>query len=315
MIKLLSKITIMFILLAIGIGIIILIPLPNYDNFSTIIYKHRILANTKSPKIVLAGGSNLALGIDSAEIQKKLHIPVVNMGFHAGFGLGRILDDISPFLNSGDILLIAPEYGHFTSGWNGSVGAYQLIFDTRQYRLLSSPYYELPSGFLYFFSLRLMDIVDYTRASIILKFNNVSNPIDESHDFWNEYGDGVFHLGIENQPFDPNGDQGILNRTYLNYFFQLVDDFSKRGITVVLSYPSYEEQSFRNSSGLIHELDMLFRVKENLLVISTPESYCYPVNYFYNSGYHLNKEGRSVRTDQLIKDLQASGLFSTILDK
>ena len=114
---------------------------------------------------------------------------------------------------------------------------------------------------------------------------------------------------MENQPFVSSENLGIINRTYLKKFFQFVDDFTKRGITVILSYPSYEEQSFRNSAELIKEMDMLFRAKENLLVISTPESYCYPAEYFYDSYYHLNVEGRVVRTDQLIRDLQASGLL------
>jgi len=83
-----------------------------------------------------------------------------------------------------------------------------------------------------------------------------------------------------------------------------------RGITIVLSYPCYEEQSFRNSTGFIQELDTAFRAKENLLVISSPESYCFPTNCFFDTIYHLNREGRAMRTDQLIQDLKASGLFN-----
>ena len=103
--KFLVRIFIVFILsLFIVVGIIFMIPLPENSYDFAIIDKHRILAGTKSPKIVLAGGSNLAFGIDSAEIENKLNIPLVNMGLHAGIGLGRILNDISPFLNSNDIL-------------------------------------------------------------------------------------------------------------------------------------------------------------------------------------------------------------------
>ena len=100
------------------------------------------------------------------------------------------------------------------------------------------------------------------------------------------------------------------NQTYLSRFFLFIDDFSARGITVVLSYPCYEEQSFRNSAALIQKLDTAFRAKENLLVISVPPSYRFPADYFYDTYYHLNKEGRSVRTRRLIQDLQASGLFT-----
>jgi len=296
--KFFIKAFILFILSTVGIALIISLPLPENAYDLAIIDKHGILANTESPKIVLAGGSNLAFGIDSAEIQDRFSLPVVNMGVHASFGLGRILDDISRFLQTGDVLLIIPEYSHFTTDWNGNSVAYELIFDTRQYWLLWSFYYRPPSNFLTYISTKLTAIIPRSQ-----------NPLAYSRSGFNKYGDYVKHLGIENQPFDSSEALGIINKTYLNKFFQFVDDLIKRGINVVLSYPSYEEQSFRNSTALIHELDVLFRAKENLLVISNPEFYCYPAKYFYDTFYHLNREGRTVRTDQLIQDLQTSGIL------
>jgi len=300
--KIFFKFFIMFILLIMGIGIIILIPLPENSYDLAIIDKHRILAETKSPKLVLAGGSNLAFGIDSAGIQDALHIPVVNMGLHAGIGLGRILDDISPFLNSGDMLLIVPEYNYFIGSWNGSETAYELIFDVRQYRLLWSFYYGLPENFLKYLSTHL--------HGFIQKIINASNPLAYSRDGFNKYGDYIKHLKVENQTFFPYQDLGTINKTYLKHFFQFVDNFTGREITVALSYPSYEEQAFHNSAGIIQELDTAFKAKENLLVISTPASYCFPANSFYDGVYHLNREGRSVRTSQLIQDLKTSGLIN-----
>ena len=315
------KVFILLILLIVGIGLIMLIPLPENTYNLSIIDKHRILANTKNPKIVFAGGSNLAFGVDSTAIQDRLHIPVVNTAVHAGFGLGRILDDISPFLHTGDVLLIIPEYEYFTGVWNGTHDAYELIFDVGQYRLLWSSYYGLPSGFSDQLSMRLgiglRTIRDSLGNSITMinkqndqdKEETTTNPLAYSRDGFNEYGDYVKHLGMENRSFVSSKNTGIIKQSYLNNFFRFVDDFTKRGIIVVLSYPCFEEQSFHNSAELIQELDMLFRAKKNLLVISTPESYCFPADYFYDTVYHLSKEGRAVRTDQLIQDLQANGLL------
>jgi hypothetical protein len=301
--KFFIKVFFLFFPLAAGIGIITFMrTIPEYSYNLAIIDKERILANAQSPKIVLAGGSNLAFGIDSEAIQHRYNRPVANMGLHAGLGLGRILDHISPFLNSGDILLIAPEYSHFTSNWNGGSTAYEIIFDAGEYRLLWSFYYGWPTdNFLSYSSAKFKMIPK-------LFFSNKNkidiNPLSYSRDGFNEYGDYVKHLEMENQPFNTDGNAGVINQTYLKHFFQIIDDFSNRGITVILSYPCYEENSFRNSLELIQELNTSFIAKENLLVISTPESYCYPVNYFYDTTYHLNKEGRSIRTGQLIQDLR-----------
>ena len=304
--KFFIKVFILFLPLVTGIGTITFMQtLPEYSYNLAIIDKQRILANAQSPKIALAGGSNLAFGIDSESIQNRFNRPVINTGLHADLGLGRILDNISPFLKPGDILLIAPEYSHFTIDWNGGSTAYEMIFDAGQYRLLWSFYYGWPNGnFLSYLSAKFKML-----PKLFIKNKTDINPLSYSRDGFNEYGDYVKHLEKEDRPFNEAGNTGIINQAYLKHFFQFVDDFSKRGITVVLSYPCYEEQSFRNSAELIQELDTVFKTKENLLVISTPESYCYPVNYFYDTAYHLNKEGRSVRTSQVIQDLQASGLF------
>ena len=280
--------------------IIFLLPIPEHSYNLAIIDKHRILENTASPKIVLVGGSNLAFGIDSAAIQNTFHVPVVNFGINMGFGLARILDDVSPFLNSGDILIIVPEYEHFTNEWNGSSPAYELIFDARQYRFLWSLYYGLPSKFDIYLSTHL--------KTIIARFTP-PNPHAYSRYGFNEYGDYVKHLTMENLPFIPVENIGVINHAYLGRFFQMVDNFAARGITIAFSYPSFEEQSYRNSAGVIAELDAAFRAKENLLVISKPESYCFPTVLFYDTVYHLNKEGRDIRTAQLIADLQSSGLL------
>lgn len=298
--KLFVKIGILFVMLCTGVIIIFLLPLPEHSFNAAIIDKHQLLEKTESPRIILVGGSNVFFGIDSAAIRSRFNIPVVNLGVNAGFGLGRILDDALPFLHPGDILIIIPEYDHFIGNWNGGAAAYELIFDFGQKRLLLSPHYRLPKGFIAYLATHLKGAVIGYLPTNVLAYTK---------DGVNEYGDYVKHLTKENQFFIPAKNIGAINQADLVSFFRFIDDFTTRGITVALSYPSYEEQSFRNSAGVIAELDAAFRSKENLLVISTPDAYCFPTNFFYDTVYHLNAEGRTRRTKQLLEDLQASGLL------
>ena len=294
--KLCIKIAVFCLLLIISsLCITFLLHLPEHSYNLAIIDKHRILANTKSPKLALAGGSNLAFGIDSAAIADALNLPVVNLGIHGGLGLGRILDDVSPFLQSGDILLIVPEYDHFTDMWNGEAPAYAFIFDAQQYRLLWSPYYSLPDNFLGYIKSKL---------NIIKSRFAPPNPHAYSRYGFNIYGDYIQHLAMENKKIDSTKKRGSVNRAYLAKFFTFVDDFTARGITVMLSYPSLEEQSYRVIGKEIAELDTAFRAQENLRVISKPENYCFPTAFFYDTAYHLNAAGREQRTKQLIADLE-----------
>src|SRR5688572_19607287 len=56
--------------------------------------KHQRLSALPSPKIVLAGGSNLAFGIDSQMIEKATGRKVVNMGMDGYLGARFLLAEV-----------------------------------------------------------------------------------------------------------------------------------------------------------------------------------------------------------------------------
>lgn len=290
----------------------IFIPLPEYSYISTAIYKNNLLQNAKSPKLVLAGGSNVGLGIDSEVVEAVFNIPVVNTGINAGFGLGRMLDNISPFLNAGDILLIVPEYHHFTNGWNGGIAAYELIFGKHQYHLFIHPgYYNFPAEF--------KDYVVTRRYDLKTLLWPLSGPDANSYwlDNYNNKGDFIKHLEEENIEFlnDPKWETfGNLNNHYIQSFFRFVDDLASRGIKLALSYPSCEAVAFLRNIETIRMLDVRFRAKENLLTISKPEDYSFPQSLCYDMIYHLNREGRKLRTERLITDIERSGIVNDAVD-
>jgi hypothetical protein len=294
--KLLLRIIVLTILIFIIIVVIIALPLPNNSYNLAIIDKNNLLKKTQSPKIILAGGSNLAFGINSEKIQTALGMPVINMGVHGGFGLGRILDDLSPYLNNGDILVIIPEYSHFSSSWNGEDAAFNLIFDSGFFknhfnRLLVSTFYGFPKNFMM-----------YLKGKIESIFPHLPNQNAYSRDGFNEYGDYIKHLNSESIQFEPSEAIIMINQSYFHLFLRFVDEFKKRGIMVLISYPCYESESFDASQDFIKELDSLFRTN-NLTVISKPDDYRLFREYFYDTSYHLNAEGRQLRTARLIENL------------
>jgi hypothetical protein len=292
--KLFFKALLLFLpVLSLLIIIMILLPLPFNSYTLAIIDKHRQLEHTGTPRIVLAGGSNLAFGIDSELIQNALDIPVINMGVSVGFGLGRMLDDLAPFLNSGDILVVAPEYHLFESDWNGSEAAYALIFDARQYRLLVNPgLYGIPSR-----------IAPHLTSKVSAMIPRRPNPLAYTRDGFNEYGDYVKHLALEDRQFASGAQVKDFNERDLALFFRFIDAFVMRGITVLISYPSFEEPLFFASEPFIRKLDAAFRDK-SLMVISKPGDYAFPRKCFYDTSYHLNAKGRELRTVRLIRDLE-----------
>ncbi len=83
--------------------------------------KHNRLAQQPAPRVVFVGGSNLAFGLDSAEIERSLGYGVVNMGLDLSLGLDFMLREIEPFLARGDVVVISPEYEEFIDMYPGKV--------------------------------------------------------------------------------------------------------------------------------------------------------------------------------------------------
>jgi hypothetical protein len=293
------KLVLFALLFLAGIGGLMLLPLPSQSYILAILDKYRSLETLESPKLVIAGGSNCAFGIDSEAISQALGMPVFNLGMNAGFGLGRILEDAGSFLKEGDVLLLIPEYSHFTDAWNGGEAAYELIFTARQYRLLLRPgLYGLPGNVQSYLVTHLQGFIAGFRPP---------NPLAYTRDGFNAYGDYTGHLERENQAFQSQEALGPLDQEAVRRLCRFAAACEERGIQVLLSYPSYEEGSFAASRELIHALDRTLR-EAPLGVISRPETYCFPRSFFYDTVYHLNREGRQRRTKALLQDLSRAGL-------
>jgi hypothetical protein len=72
--------------------------------------KTRIADAIAGPRILVVGGSGTLFSFDASLAARRLGMPVVNFGTHAGLGLGYILDRAARVLRPGDIVLLAPEY-------------------------------------------------------------------------------------------------------------------------------------------------------------------------------------------------------------
>jgi hypothetical protein len=98
------------------ICIVIFFAPPKWDaesGIAAIIDKHSRLEQRQSPKIIFIGGSNVLMGLDSAEIQKAFKRDVVNMGLGISLGLRYQLEEIRDQINPGDLIVVMPEYCNF----------------------------------------------------------------------------------------------------------------------------------------------------------------------------------------------------------
>jgi hypothetical protein len=263
-------------------------------------------AEAGEPRIILLGGSNLALGIDSHELEKALHKRVINMGVQVGFGMKFIMDSARPYFRKGDIVVLSFEYNNYF----GDIfyGDYGLLC------LLESVY---PEGIKYINASQscvllgnvnnfIIDSLKRKLRYFIVKDDKLSSCYDRRA--FNEYGDVVFHLTDKNQnhAFAVAGPSNSgFRRETLDFLDKYKSDLGRRGVRVLFLYPSIQKSTYVNQLANIREVEKQLKPRAiNADILITPEDAVYADNLFYDSPYHLNRVGRSIRTEQLISLLQ-----------
>jgi len=290
--------------------------------------KHHRLETAASPKIVLIGGSNVSVGVDSARIQAALRRDIVNMGLGASLGLRYMMEEVKDDIHPGDLIVVLPEYDYFCQTTKGETnaqfdGCYDLLHlwqvspGVRKY--IAASYMGAWFGclnviddFQHLISNKGRLYVQVLRQEARFGFSkpllDLCHPRDSIYlhrDNFNSFGDFVGHLNLPSpgfgnwrvvdfQEFRPNEEA-----------FQALSDFGKRmsvkHVTVLLIPPPIPgHQVWQNR---VDEIYQRLRSLDGVTTLGTPARYTFPDDQFFDGPYHLNSKGRSVRTSRIINDL------------
>lgn len=276
------------------------------DYMAAIIDKHHFIDSIKPPKIILGGGSNLAFGIDSKALEKEFGVPVVNMALHAGLGLDFMLNDLKYCIKQNDIVFLSFEY-FLSKG-----GSYILKLNT-------SNYFSPAKGFYtknYF--LQFEAYLENNRAifkKIFLANKNKSPgsvngslkiPI-YSREAFNKNGDVISHLDQPNSQI--LNDKEIMHYRYwegideINEFYRYA---KSKNVNVFFLFPNYPASEYERNEKVISALELDLRQDLKVEILNTSHDLVFPDSCFFNSVYHLNKLGRSKRTNKMIELIGAN---------
>ncbi|HOJ78332.1 MAG TPA: hypothetical protein PLZ08_12535 [Bacillota bacterium] len=297
LIKLMTFIT-LFLLLN-----ILIIALPENDNdfLHAITDKHQLLRLTQNDKrLIVIGGSNVAFGVDSKKIEAQLGIRVINVAVHAGMGLKYTLDDIVKYINKGDIVLLIPEYHMFYDDkfYGGTETIEVLRICPENLNSISfKQFIQMFKGYPPYVRRK----VGYTALNLmgVKKFGDIY-----FRDSFNEYGDLVAHLERENLIFDTSCRLEKLNPEVFSYIEQIKSQIDAHEGVLLISFPSFHVTAYNDVRKQVNTVVRELKNNSNLNIISNFQDYIFDHELFYNSIYHLNADGRELRTARLIKDLQ-----------
>lgn len=272
--------------------------------FAGSLLQEELLANTPSPRIILVGGSNVSFGLDAALMQRELGIPVINDGLHAGLGIAP-LRELEEYLHPGDIVIISLEYQLFANRdvMDGDITFLSdwIEYSPKRIQYLSDPWREAPA--LYATMLQ-------RKVNRQVNLYLFGGSLDEERTIfigtkYNANGDFVGHLQRESTPrkkipFDPYPVTQIQQD-----IFMVLEDFYQaaraKGAEVYFEAPASRESNCETtgatSMAIFYET---FAERSSIPVLTPIEEVCLPDQYFFDTAYHLNAEGRQLRTQRLI---------------
>lgn len=276
------------------------------DYMAAIIDKHRALEETSAPRIIISGGSNTAFGIDSEKLSKEIGLPTINMGLQAGLGLEFILNELEENICEGDIIILSIEY------FLDVKGNYQLMQLAKSYYPMAENYFD--PGIYSDIKANLENLRKKFRYIILRddplepKKRNLYFEVYKRSAF-NYSGDIISHLDFKEYKLRELADKRNVSYRYWDGITTLNDfckDASQKGAQVYYSFPPFPRSEWVKYAEPLHRFERdIINDATCLKFLNSAKEAVLDDKYFFDTVYHLGKEGRAIRTQALIEDLAA----------
>lgn len=275
-----------------------------YPHPVSIVYqKHDRLTSVDSPKFVFTGGSNGLFGIDSAYLQKEINMSVVDYSIQAGLPISFYIREIEPTLKPGDTVAFILEYSFY----------YGDVSDSSIASIIESYPMGIPSLLPEYWPGTPRYLKKIFENQYFRFQHRADKPKETIHNY-NEFGDATYMLDFHEKIFQDNEHGKISGIEKIDQsVIDQINGFAKRanekGAHVVVFFPSIRRSQFDQYTKNADELYMYLTDHLECKILGKPEDYVFDDIYIADTSYHLNREGRKIRTEKMIDALQKSGIL------
>lgn len=248
-------------------------------------------------KMIFIGGSGMAFGLDCSIIQMSFpEFHVINMGLHAAVGLNFMLEQVKPYIGTGDVVVVSPEYEQFDNMLYGNSSGLILniiLSDPKYILRLKQPHLSI---ILQSVPLELQRRNNKLFRQFLAKKDRdepAKHKIYHRHAF-NEYGDVVSHKAVNTSLLAKDqystSKYTLSEFRYLNRGVQDISEFNaycrSRHAKVLFLFPQLIDSVYFNS---IQELDKFKVLLENNGIdrLNTPSQSVMPLTDFMDTPHHL----------------------------
>ena len=264
-------------------------------------------ASQVGKKIVFLSGSNTLFGIDAERMEQELNYPVLNGGSHAALD-EYIFEWGKTILHPGDTVILPLEYGMYErKNYGYEYMKYICCYD-------ADYFWGTPLSW----KLNMVYRADL-KSFVKLSIKSFLQPLVEdptfayNSKFLNANGD-MTNNRKENRQANETLIAGIFPQVFMGgglaqQKIEIISDFicwcRENQIEVYAAWPAYlhDDREFHD-----FDLETVQKIKEfyqsrNVEIVGEYQESLYPVEYFYDTSYHLTDEGKQIRTDYFIRKL------------
>lgn len=267
------------------------------------------LETTQGKRVVVLGGSNVAFGVDSAQMEQILRqcgydYTVCNFGLYGAVGTSAMLSLSQDLIREGDVVVLAIEPASETfSSYFGATAMLKCAEDDPKMllHLNKSQRTAVVGNYLSY----LQERVQIYRTGLVPRPEGAyaKASFDENGDMRYERAGNAMLLGYDSaQTIDLENvwlEEAFVQQ--LNDYIQAAD---KKGARVVMSFsPMNRGAMVDDSQEAVYRFFTTLQTQIHCPIISDPNDYILDSGWFYDSNFHLNTAGMAVRTYQLSCDL------------
>lgn len=267
------------------------------------------LKTTEGKKIVIVGGSNVAFGVDSQLLEELLagqgyEYTVCNFGLYAAVGTSAMLELSRDHIREGDIVILAIEptsetfstYFGATAFWKCAEENPEMILglNKNQQSAMVGNYIDY-----------LQERLEIARTGILPSAEAVyaKSSFDENGNMTFFRGGNAMAMGYDmGNPIDL--DTVRFEELFREQVEQYVTHAENREAQVLMSFSPMNRGAMRDASEeTVYNYFLRCLNGFPCRIISDPNDYIMDSGWFYDSNFHLNSDGATVRTVQLANDL------------
>lgn len=282
--------------------------IPSYEQhyMAALLDKVERLQSIDEPKIVLIGNSNWVFGVDSGKLEEYFGKPVVNMGMHGGLGNAFQEEMAKINVTPGDIYVIChTSYSDENIPLDPALLWITIENHPQLWKMVRKE--DVPH-LIDSFPVYLKGCIERWKIGETNKTPDIEFYYRSA---FNQYGD----VDIARDDYVPTQEEQNskvfnyrpeINDICMNRINELNRYLESKGATVVVAgYPILvSDEADADFVKYMDDFQTELQKQLTCEVISEFENYFYTGNYFLDTTYHLTNKGVTLRTNQLISDLE-----------